>query len=138
MAVKKSVRIVDSTVEVLKVLSDESESINYSGAINRMAQEYELLVECCLPKLTISEKSILIETYRDHIGLKNSKKEIQMLHWNVSDCLENNEKLKDLIGGEESVFTFVNKVKEWSNSQKLAAIYCAQKSLAEKEPVESE
>ena len=136
MSIKKSVRITDSTVEVFRVLSYESDSINFSGSINRMAQEYELLVECCLPKLSSNEKSILMENYRDFIGTKNYKKETKMLHWNVSELLENDEKLKDLIGGEVLASQFIRKIKEWSTSQKLAAIYFAQKSLAETVAVE--
>ncbi len=63
-AIKKSVRLVDNTIDVCRVISITSkqqgnESVNWSGSINAMADGYQLIMSENKPELTDNQWNAL-------------------------------------------------------------------------------
>ncbi|MFV0576102.1 MAG: hypothetical protein ACK5NC_11915 [Vibrio sp.] len=123
-AIKKSVRLVDETIKLCHELT-VSGDVNWSGAINTMAEQYKILINESLPELTGNQKHAFYCVFNGYIPHPSIEQEIQSLYWHLSEGYQYDEQVRDLLGAEEEAISFINTVKGWSKSQKLAVIYMA-------------
>jgi hypothetical protein len=124
MAIKKSVRLTDKTCELLHKLTLKGET-NWSGSINAMADQYRIFVNDNLPTLSDNEWAALYCTYNGYIPHPDIKQEIASLHWHISEGYQYDEQIRELIGSEENAVRLIERIKSWTNSQKLAVIFKA-------------
>lgn len=123
-AIKKSVRLVDETIEVCKVLTITGE-VNWSGSLNAMAEQYAIMIKDNAPLLTEDEKNIFRCLYNGYMPSDNLKQEIRLLSWHLSEGYQYDEQVRDFLGSDEAAMNLINRVKSWSNSQCLSVIYTA-------------
>ena len=125
MAIKKSVRLVDDTIKLCHELTNyhETSDINWSGSLNAMAEQYKVFADDCLPDLTNNQLNAFYCIYNGYIAPPKMQQEIDMLPWNISEGYQYDEQVRDLLGSEQNALAFIEQVKKWSKSQKLAVIY---------------
>lgn len=136
-SVKKSVRLNAATVEIIRQLNRHSE-VNWSGSINDISNRYNLLMQHLLPELTEKEKMALIASYNGHaLDNANIEREVKMLHWQISEALEYDSNVVELLCDDADEFlnkelkdharanAFYTKVKGWDFGQRLAALHFA-------------
>lgn len=124
MAIKKSVRLVDETIKLCHELTLSGDT-NWSGSLNAIAAQYKVFAEDSLPILTEQQKTAFHCAYNGYIPPQSVEQEIKMLPWQLSEGYQYDEQIRDLLGSEEQAIEFVDQVKCWSKSQKLAVIYMA-------------
>lgn len=124
MAIKKSVRLVDETIKLCHELTKQGDT-NWSGAINAMAQQYKILVDECLPKLSNDEKTAFYCAYNGYTPHPELDMEINQLHWNISEGYQYDEQIRDLLGTKEQAVEFIERIQSWTKPEKLAVIYMA-------------
>mgnify|MGYP006903650915 CR=1 FL=1 len=128
MAIKKSVRLVDATIKLCNELTapDEArEGINWSGSINAMAEQYKIFADESLPQMTDNQRSAFYCAYNGYVPSPQIEQEIKMLPWQISESYQYDEQVRELLGSEEETTAFIEQVKSWSKTQKLAVIYMA-------------
>lgn len=131
MPVKKSVRLVDKTINQLAALSkaidpepNDNEKINWSGAINHLSERYSLFCEHCLPDLSDSEKKALAQAYNGHLFGRGIADEIKTMHWQVGESIEYDSNIVDILAQEDiNPAAFLEKVKGWKPEERLAVIH---------------
>lgn len=131
-AVKKSVRLVDNTVDVCRVISRVSkvsgnDEVNWSGSINAMADEYAIIVEENKPELTEGQWNALYSLYNGYAPSEDAKREARLLSWHISEGYQYDQSVKEFLGTEEEAVRFLEEVKSWSLTKQLSAIYHAKK-----------
>lgn len=124
MAIKKSVRLVDETCKLLHELTITGET-NWSGSINQMAEQYKTLISDNMPELSKNEKTALYCSYNGYMPHPDIQQEIDLLPWHIDQSYQYDTQVTDLLGTKEEALKFINKIKSWSKSQKLSAIYMA-------------
>lgn len=129
-AIKKSVRLVDNTQQVCRVISRTSKSagddaVNWSGSINAMADEYALIMQENKPELTEQQWNALYCVYNGYASSEDAKQEARLLHWHISEGYQYDEQVRDLLGSEEQALQFIEYIKGWPITQQLSAIYYA-------------
>lgn len=129
-AIKKSVRLVDSTQEVCRVISRVSkgsgdDQVNWSGSLNAMSEEYALVMEDNKPELNKNQWTALYCVYNGYAPSEDAYREARLLPWHISEGYQYDEQVRDLLGTEEQAIEFIEQTKHWSISQQLSAIYYA-------------
>lgn len=134
-AIKKSVRLVDNTVNVCRVISiaskhqDES-SVNWSGSLNAMADEYQLIMEENKPELTDNQWNSLYCLYNGYMPSEDAQREARLLSWHVSEGYQYDAQVTEFLGEQEEAIAFIEDIKTWSLTKQLSAIYHAKKYWA--------
>ena len=124
MPVKKSVRLVDGTIEVCKNLSEFSGSaVNWSGSINAMAQRFTLFIEDNTPELTEKEWLAFYCSQNGYMPHPDPKVEADTLPWHISEGYQYDAQITEFLGSKEAAINLIERVKSWSTSQRLAVIY---------------
>jgi hypothetical protein len=122
MAIKKSVRLVDDTIDACAIITRDPE-INYSGAINQITERYSIFVQDCLPELKIGEKHALCQAYNGRINNYNLSEELRIMSFNISEAINYDGNVRDLLDAENIDHNeFHAKVSNWSPSQKIAVL----------------
>jgi hypothetical protein len=126
-AVRKSVRLVDETIELCGVLSRGSE-INYSGSLNGMAQRYNILIKDSLPELGEGESKAICAAFNGYSMADNISQDIAGFEWHISESMQYDGNFNDIlthykIDGEE----FKTRIRGWSEAQRLAVIDMTQR-----------
>lgn len=123
-AIKKHVRLVDDTIKLCHELTVAGD-VNWSGSINTMAEQYKILITEALPELTENQKNAFRCVFNGYMPHPSIEQEIQSLHWHISEGYQYDEQVRDFLGSEEEAISFIDTVRGWSKSQKLAVIYMA-------------
>lgn len=122
MAIKKSVRLVDESIQTCRELSPEG-SINWSGAINSTCERYQLFVKHCMPDLSQAEKNAIAQAYNGHWFERNIEQEIQQMHWQIGESLQYDQNIIENLATEDiDPNKFFEKVKSWTIAERLAVI----------------
>lgn len=134
-AIKKSVRLVDNTIDVCRVISITSkqqgnESVNWSGSINAMADGYQLIMSENKPELTDNQWNALYCLYNGHIPSEDAQHEARLLSWHVSEGYQYDAQVTEFLGSEQDAISFIEDIKSWSLTKQLSAIYHAKKYWA--------
>jgi urocanate hydratase len=124
MPVKKSVRLVDETMAVCANLSPSGET-NWSGSLNNLAEQYNLLIADNTPDLTEDEWNAFYCTYNGYMPHPSAKEEAKVLSWHISEGYQYDEQVRQFLGDEAQAIELIERVKSWSISQRLAVIYKA-------------
>lgn len=126
MPVKKSVRLVDETIEVCKNLSEFSgNAVNWSGSINAMAERFSLFIEDNTPELTEKEWLAFYSSQNGYMPHPNPKVEAELLPWHISEGYQYDAQITEFLGSKEAASSFIERINSWSTSQRLAVIYKA-------------
>lgn len=131
MPIKKSVRLVDPTIKLCHELTPiegdgfTGDKINWSGSINAMAEYFKIFAGECLPELTPSQKNTFYCAYNGYISGVDLSQEIKMLPWNISEGYQYDEQIREFLGTEKKAAEFIERIKNWSDGEKLAVIYMA-------------
>ncbi len=123
-AIKKSVRLIDETQAILHNLTLTGE-INWSGSINDMATQFEMLIHNNTPMLTDNEWNVFYCAYNGYMPSKDCLLEAESLHLHVSDGYKFDDQIRQFIGSEEAALELTNRVELWSLSEKIAVTYKA-------------
>lgn len=129
-SVKKSVRLIDQTINICRVISRVSKTmpeseINWSGSLNAMAAEYALIMEENKPELTQGQWSALHCVYNGYAPSEDPQREARLLSWHISEGYQYDEQVREFLGSEEQAIAFIEEVKGWSLTKQLSAIYYA-------------
>lgn len=129
-SVKKSVRLIDQTINVCRVISRVSKvmpesEINWSGSLNSMAAEYALIMEENKPELTQDQWNALYSLYNGYMPSEDAQREARLLSWHISEGYQYDSSIAEMIGSEEQAVAFIEEVKGWSLTKQLSAIYFA-------------
>jgi hypothetical protein len=134
MAVKKSVRLVDDTIQLCHNLTLTGET-NWSGSINAMAEQYNIFVTDCLPDLCEAKKFAFYCVFNNYMPHPSIDQEVQTLAWHISEGYEYDDQIRmKLDENGIDIFTFVGEIRNWSRPQKLAVIYMA-RAFCRKKPI---
>lgn len=130
MAIKKSVRLVDETIELCKILTQSGDP-NWSGSLNSLAQRYNILIAAVMPELAEGEKLALCQAYNGHMLADDVMQEVAGLDWQVSEAIQYDENVAELlthhgIDHEE----FKAKARGWNAAERLAVIDMTQRFWA--------
>lgn len=128
-AVKKSVRLIENTINTCKVLSiaNTPDGVNFSGSINALAAEYVLIMEENKPELTSDQWNVLYSIYNGHLTSDNPQREARLLAWHISEGYQYDSTITEFLGDKESATAFIEEVKTWPITKQLSAIYHAKK-----------
>jgi len=110
-AIKKSVRLVEKTQETLLAFMAGQDE-NWSGSINLVAQQFEIIAASMLPDLEESEKQCFYQAFKG-VNDRDFQRESEMLSWFV----RSNEKLAKKVDG-------------WSLVEKMAVVHMVNFQLA--------
>jgi hypothetical protein len=124
MPIKKSVRLVDETIATCRKLSPTPD-INWSGSINNMSAQFNLFIADNTPELSEKEWTAIFWTYNSHSPHPDPLIEVNLLSWNLTEGYQYDEQVRILLNTEEKATALIEKVKDWTTSQRLAAIYHA-------------
>lgn len=124
-AIKKSVRLVDKTIRICNNLTEHSGDVNWSGSINAMAEQYELLINDNLPTFTENQWNAFYCAFNGYAKHPDPKTEADLLHWHISEGYQYDQQIRDFLGSESDAMTFIEMIKLMSTSQRLAVIYKA-------------
>jgi hypothetical protein len=127
-SIKKSVRLAQDTVKTLSVISDHG-GLNWSGSLNKLASNYRLFVDSCLPELSKNELLAFQIAYNGYIPHQNIQEEMNILPWNISESYKYDEQVRDLFNDDE-IAAFLEKINNWADHQKMAVIYKAREFWA--------
>ena len=134
MAIKKSVRLVDETIKILNNLTEHQGAVNWSGSINKMAEQFGILITENLPILSDNEKNALYCMFNGYHSNPVLEQELQNLPWQIDQSYQYDSQVTDLLGTPEQMIEFRERAKKWTNSEKLAVIYFS-KSYWRKSPI---
>jgi hypothetical protein len=131
-AIKKSVRLVDNTAMVCRVVSRVSRNssdndVNWSGSINALADEYTVIMDENKPELSEKKWLALYCVYNGYVPSEDAQREARLLSWHISEGYQYDEQVRDALGSEEEAVAFIEQIKEWSITTQLSAIYHAKK-----------
>lgn len=131
-AVKKSVRLVDNTVDVCRVISRVSkvsgnDAVNWSGSLNAMADEYALIMQENKPELTDQQWQAIYCVYNGYMPSEDAQREARLLSWHVSEGYQYDSQVRDALGSEQDAIAFMDEIKSWTLTKQLSAIYHAKK-----------
>lgn len=131
-AIKKSVRLVDNTVDVCRVISRVSkvsgnDAVNWSGSLNAMADEYALIMQENKPELTDQQWQAIYCVYNGYMPSEDAQREARLLSWHISEGYQCDEQVRDALGSEETAIAFMDEIKSWTLTKQLSAIYHAKK-----------
>ncbi len=132
MPIKKTVRLTDETIKICHNLTQTGDVV-WSSSINDAIQQFSLFVEDNTPDLTFDEWNVFYCIYNGYFA-ERSVDEVARLHFNVSESYKYDPQVTEFIGSVDDAINFIEKVKSWSVSQKLAVIYKA-KSFWRQSPV---
>lgn len=124
MAIKKSVRLVDETIAVCNNLT-LSGDVNWSGSINAMAEQFNLIIEDNTPELTGKEWDAFYCVHNGYMPHPSIKQEADILFWHISEGYEHDPEVRNCLGSKEAALALIERVKNWSTSQRIAVIYKA-------------
>lgn len=128
MAYKKSVRITDAAADVLAAFSDATgEGMNWSGAINSMAEHVSAWLEEITPELTTCEWNALYCCYNGYMPHPNIDEEQRLLAWHISEGYQYDAQVTEFLGSKESAVEFIERVKNMTGGERLALIVKAKK-----------
>ena len=120
--IKKSVRLVDETIEVCKALTITG-GVNWSGSINAMAEQYKIMIADNMPELSENEKNAFRCVFNGYMPSTSVDQEIRLLSWHISEGYQYDEQVRGFLGSDEAAMNLINRVKSWSHSQCLSVIY---------------
>lgn len=131
MAIKKSVRLVDATIEQCRIISRVSlnsteDAINWSGSLNAIADEYSIIMQENKPQLTDNEWKALQCVYNGYLPSEDAQREARLLSWHVSEGYQYDSQVQQLLE-KDKVIEFIERIKNWSLTVQLSAIYHAKK-----------
>ncbi|WP_276681537.1 hypothetical protein [Thalassolituus oleivorans] len=123
MAVKKSVRITDDAIKALRPFSgNSSDEMNWSGAINSMAEHVSFWLDEMTPELTEGQWNALYCCYNGYIPHPDIQEEAKMLAWHIDQGYQFDAQVTEFLGDKESAHAFVDKIKSMSISERLMII----------------
>lgn len=120
-AIKKSVRLTEPTIKVCNQLSQGSD-VNWSGAINQLAQRYNMFIDDSLPTISDNEKNAFYQGYNGHVYHQDLSEELKLMPWTIDQSYQYDEQVKEFLGSDEAMIDLRERVKNWSTSEKLAVI----------------
>lgn len=134
MAIKKSVRLVDETIQLCHELSDAAGEVNWSGSINAMAEQYKIFAVGCMPSLTENQWNAFYCLYNGYMPHPSIQEEAKLLPWHVSEGYQYDSQVREFLGEKDHALQFLEQIKNWSTAQRVAVIYKA-KAFWRKGPV---
>jgi hypothetical protein len=135
MAIKKSVRLTDPTIEALRPFSDVAgEGMNWSGSINAMAEHVSIIVNELTPDLSANQWSALYCCYNGYMPHPDPKEEARLLAWHVSEGYQCDAQVAEFLGAKADAIAFIDQLNSYSLPQRLCIIYFA-KAFWRKGPV---
>ncbi|WP_172565570.1 hypothetical protein [Vibrio navarrensis] len=131
-AVKKSVRLVDNTAAVCRVISRVSrhsgdDEVNWSGSLNAMAEEYALIMQENKPELTEGQWNALYSVYNGYMPSEDAQREARLLSWHISEGYQYDQTVREFLGTVEEATAFIEEIKSWPLTKQFSAIYHAKK-----------
>jgi hypothetical protein len=138
-AVKKSLRLTVDTCKTLlaiKVNSDTGET-NWSGSVNALANQFNILIDASLPELSENEKLAFAMAYNGRIPHQDIEQEAKMLHFNISEGWQYDEQIQALFSKEQAL-DFIERVRAWSLSEKIAVIHISKAYWATRPIIDDE
>lgn len=128
MAYKKSVRITDAAATELAAFSDATgEGMNWSGAINAMAEYVAIVNRDITPELTENQWKALYCCYNGYVPHPNPAEEARLLPWHISEGYQHDEQIQHFLGSEDEARAFVKQVQGMRLAERLAVICAAKK-----------
>jgi hypothetical protein len=124
MPIKKSVRLVDETIKTCNNLT-QSGDVNWSGSINAMSEQFNILIEENTPFFQPEQWTVFYCLYNGYVSHPDIKEEAKNLPWHVSEGYQYDEQVRDIIGSESDLNSFMSVIKIMSLSQRMAVIYKA-------------
>jgi hypothetical protein len=126
-AIKKSVRLVDETINLCGILSRGSD-VNYSGSLNGMAQRYNILIKSVMPELGEGEEKAICAAFNGYTMADDITQDIAGFEWHISESMQYDGNFNDIlnhykIDGEQ----FKTKIRGWNAAQRLAVIDMTQR-----------
>lgn len=126
MSIKKSIRLADKA-HAFCVLSNPSRdgNINWSGALNQIAERYDFLLSEVMPDLTSEENLAWCDIYNGRILHPDLQQELRSMPFTVSECIQYqpfDHLLEDI-----SVEEFYEKADKYSMIERLAILDMIQK-----------
>lgn len=135
MAIKKSVRLTDPTIEALRPFSDVAgEGMNWSGSINSMAEYVSIIVSELTPELSGDQWNALYCCYNGYMPHPDPKEEARLLSWHVSEGYQHDAQVTEFLGAKADAVVFIEQLRGYSLAQRLCIIYKA-KAFWRKGPV---
>lgn len=126
MAIKKSVRLTDPTIQSLRPLSDvHGAGMNWSGSINAMAEQFRLVMNELTPEFTENQWHAVHCAFNGYAPHPDINQEIAMLPWHISESYQHDEQVAEFIGDTSAALRFIEQIKLLSPAQRLAVIYKA-------------
>ena len=137
MAIKKSVRLVDKTIKTCRSLSSDS-AVNWSGSLNSLADRYDLFVGYCMPELSHAEQNAIAQAYNGHWFDRGIEQEVKQMHWQVGEAIQYDQNVVENLAAEDiDPAKFLEKVKSWTDAEKLAVIAFVNKFWNCSKPLDS-
>lgn len=128
MAIKKSVRLTDPTIEALRPLSDvHGAGMNWSGSINAMAEQFALIVGELKPEFTSEQWNAIYCCFNGYAPHPDLMQEIATLPWHIDQGYQYDAQVTEFLGDQTAAAAFINQIKALSPAQRLAVIYQANK-----------
>lgn len=137
MSTQKSVRLSDSSVEIIKSVCKDG--VNFNGAINSILERYQILIADVMPELSKYEKLAIAQCFNGtwyDFSIPMSE-DVKRLPWLISEAVRHDENVASLLWeGSDSdhedfekfaasgeLDEFVNKVQNWSHAERMAVIH---------------
>lgn len=125
--IKKSIRLVDETIDLCRILSVR-EDVSYSSAINGMAQRYNILIDNINLSLSEGEVMVICAAFNGYMMDVNIYNEILNFEWHISESILYDENVQEILSHFKiEVEAFKDKIAVWSDTEKLAAIDMTQR-----------
>jgi len=140
MSLKKSVMLIDDTVQLCKEIS-VSNSPNFSSSLNSISEQYQVLITANYPKLTTSEEEFFITLclFMKDKELRGVDTLVTYFFNLIKDVLISGstvtDELKPLVKVVNTQFEKSNhdksktieKIQNWNKSQLLSVLFVAKK-----------
>lgn len=126
-SLKVNTRITDETTSLFNKLKQGSD-INYSRAINGMAQRYDILIKASLPNLSEGEKQAICAAFNGYMLADNVNQDIAGLEWHISESMKYDENFNDILAHHKIDGELLNdRVRSWNAAERLAVIDMTQR-----------
>ncbi len=126
MGIKKSVHIADPSIPVLAAFSDAGNAgMNWSGAINSMAEHMAVLMADLKPDLTENQWRALYCLYNGYVPHPKPQEEAKMLPWHIDQGYQYDEQVRGFLGDLDATKAFIRQVESMSIAQRIAMIHSA-------------
>ncbi|HGS4512683.1 TPA: hypothetical protein ACMDOZ_002379 [Vibrio cholerae] len=136
----RTIHLASKTVGLFRVMSMAKENnpfkgIGWSYSANAMADEYQLIMEENKPSLDDNHWRALHWLYDLYKPTTDAAKEADSLPERLLQAYHDDYHVSAALGNEEQALSFINEIRQWSKTKRLAAIFQAKANWTSEPPV---